>query len=523
MAAPEIGHIAQARSQTLFDVLLRSASRYPHKLAVADGDERWSYQKLVARAEDLAAGLADIGIGKGERVAVLSRNSLQFVALRFAVARAGAIFVPINFMLNVDDVAYILEHSGAAALFVDESCATVGLNAAGKVGVRHKFALASLSADTDAANVQTLGQLLGTGGTPPSLHELDGAATAQIIYTSGTEARPKGAMLTHEAIIWQYQSCIADCGWDAHARVLHALPLFHCAQLDTFLGPSLAVGGSNWIISAPDPTHILSMVSQQGINSFFAPPTVWIALLRSPQFDRHDLDSLSHGYYGASIMPVEILRELRERLPAMRLWNCYGQTEIAPIAIVLQPEDQERKAGAAGRPVLNVLTRVVDDAMDDVPPGDVGEIVHRSPQLMKGYWNDPEKTAEAFEGGWFHSGDLGVIDDEGYITIVDRKKDMIKSGGENVASREVEEVLYRHPAIAEVAVIGLPDSKWIEAVTAVVVLRDGMSASAADIYHHCHANLSAFKVPKRIVFSDALPRNASGKILKRDLRMHLLE
>jgi fatty-acyl-CoA synthase len=217
-------------------------------------------------------------------------------------------------------------------------------------------------------------------------------------------------------------------------------------------------------------------------------------------------------------MPVEVLKEMQRRLPGVRLWNFYGQTEIAPLATVLKPEDQLRKAGSAGKPVLNVETRVVDDAMYDVAPGAVGEIVHRSPQLLAGYFNDAEKTAAAFAGGWFHSGDLATVDEEGYITVVDRKKDMIKSGGENVASREVEETIYRHPAVSEVAVIGLADPYWIEAVTAVVVVKAGQSLDEAALIAHCRQHMAHFKVPKRVVFTDALPKNPSGKLLKRELR-----
>jgi fatty-acyl-CoA synthase len=206
----------------------------------------------------------------------------------------------------------------------------------------------------------------------------------------------------------------------------------------------------------------------------------------------------------------------------LRLWNLYGQTEIAPVATILFPEDHAERLGSAGRPTLHVETRIVDGAMATVAPGEVGEIVHRSPQLLSGYWNDPERTAEAFAGGWFHSGDLGVADAEGFITVVDRKKDMIKTGGENVASREVEEVLYQHAAISEVAVIGMPDPKWIEAVTAVIVLREGQSLNEVGVLAHCAAHLSGFKIPNKVVFTENLPRNASGKILKRELRLSLL-
>jgi fatty-acyl-CoA synthase len=245
---------------------------------------------------------------------------------------------------------------------------------------------------------------------------------------------------------------------------------------------------------------------------------VWIALLRSPLLDKTDLSSLRKGYYGASIMPVAVMREILERLPQLELWNLYGQTEIAPLATMLGPEDQLRKPGSCGRAVLNVQTRVVDEAMRDIRPGEVGEIVHRSPHVMLGYFHDDERTAAAFEGGWFHSGDLGTIDDEGYITVVDRKKDMIKTGGENVASREVEEAIYRLPQVSEVAVVGISHPRWVEAVVAVVVLKAGQNLSEAEVLAHCGASMAGFKAPKRVVFVDALPKNPSGKLLKRQLR-----
>jgi fatty-acyl-CoA synthase len=215
-------------------------------------------------------------------------------------------------------------------------------------------------------------------------------------------------------------------------------------------------------------------------------------------------------------MPVQTVHDLSDRLPDLRLWNYYGQTELGPLATYLAPEEQLTKPGSAGKPVLNVTTRVVDDDMNDVPVGEVGEVVHRSVQVTAGYYNDPERTAAAFEGGWFHSGDLATVDDDGYLTIVDRKKDMINSGGENVSSREVEEVLYRHPAVAEVAVIGVPDARWIEAVCAVVVPREAVEAD--ELRAFAREDLAPFKVPKSVVFVDELPKNPSGKILKRELR-----
>jgi fatty-acyl-CoA synthase len=290
-----------------------------------------------------------------------------------------------------------------------------------------------------------------------------------------------------------------------------------------FLGPAIYLGSTNIIIGKPAPDLILSLIAAHGVTSFFAPPTVWIGMLRSPAFDETDLSTLQKGYYGASIMPVEVLLELQRRLPKVRFWNFYGQTEIAPLATVLKPEDQLRKAGSAGKPALNVETRVVDSEMNDVTVGEIGEIVHRSPHLLSGYYNNPEKTAEAFAGGWFHSGDLATVDEDGYITVVDRMKDMIKTGGENVASREVEEMIYRLPQVSEVAVVGLPDPRWIEAVTAIVVVKDGQTLTGDAVVDHCAQSMAHFKTPKRVIFVDSLPKNPSGKLLKRELRQRYLE
>jgi fatty-acyl-CoA synthase len=449
---------------------------------------------------------------------VLARNSHAFAALRFALARLGAVLVPVNFMLKADEVAFILRHAQAQMLATDSGLAELARAAAAlDTQVRDFLWLPSEEASTPAAGMLRFDELAATAAAPPQV-EVAGSDLAQIVYTSGTESSPKGAMLTHDAVIWQYVSCVADASIASSDLVLHALPLYHCAQLDVFLGPALYVGAVNVITAGPTPDKLLPLIARHKISSFFAPPTVWISLLRSPLLAQTDLSSLRKGYYGASIMPVEVLRELAATLPQVQLWNLYGQTEIAPLATMLGPEDQLRKPGSCGRAVLNVETRVVDDAMQDVPAGQVGEIVHRSPHLMLGYFHDDERTAAAFEGGWFHSGDLGTIDEEGYITVVDRKKDMIKTGGENVASREVEEMIYRLPAVSEVAVIGVPHPRWVEAVVAVVVVKNGQTLVQEEVLAHCGSGLAGFKSPKAVVFADAIPKNPSGKLLKRELR-----
>lgn len=286
--------------------------------------------------------------------------------------------------------------------------------------------------------------------------------------------------------------------------------------MHVFLLPYLAVGATNLVLDAPDGERLFDLIESGRVDSLFAPPTVWIGLANRPDFATRDLSGLRKAYYGASIMPVPVLERLRERLPKLGFYNCFGQSEIGPLATVLAPDEHKGRMDSCGRTVLFVDARVVDENGQDVPDGTPGEIVYHSPQLCEGYWRKPEETAEAFRDGWFHSGDLAVRDAHGYFTIVDRVKDVINSGGVVIASRQVEDALYTHDAVAEVAVVGLPDEKWIEAVTAVVVARQEVTED--ELIAHAREKLAPFKAPKRVLFVDELPRNASGKILKRELR-----
>ena len=512
---------SSVRRHQLSDIVRRSALRFPDRMAICCGETRWTYSEFDRLVSRLAAALRHEGLGAGDRVGILARNSHAFALWRFAVARINAVFVPINFMLKADEVAYILAHAKLVALACDVEHAELAEQAQRQAPLlKHRFGLPSENSAESPKGIKSLAQLLEQAPRALAIGEVHTQSQhlAQIVYTSGTESSPKGAMLSHEAILSQYVSCVVDAEVRAEDKLLHALPLYHCAQLDVFFGPSIYIGAQNLIVSKPIPSQLIALIEEHEINSFFAPPTVWIGMLRDPGFSSTRMASLRKAYYGASIMPVEVLKELTSRLPQVRFWNLYGPTEIAPLATMLQPEDQLRKAGSCGKPVLHVETRVVDDDMRDVPPGVVGEIVHRSPHLMMGYLDDPQKTAEAFMGAWFHSGDLATIDEEGYITVVDRKKDMIKTGGENVASREVEEMIYRLGEVSEVAVIGLPDPKWVEAVTAFVVIKTGHQLEEEAVIEHCHRHLAGFKCPKRVVFVESLPKNPSGKILKRQLR-----
>lgn len=539
---PVSNTIDRVRRNTVADLLARSAERYPRKQALVFGNEEVTYSEFDERVNQISHMLLSDGLLPQSRLAVLSRNSLDFVLVAYAAARIGATLVPINYMLTVLDVAYIVDHARVDALFAPgdlaplleeaflhrQSAETAAYGQTAQVSVtplsEPKARMVPryvLQASNDLTIGSTRWKSLRAASAYPRTSisvPVHGSDIAQILYTSGTESKPKGAMLSHDSLIAEYVSCIVDGQMESSDVAVHALPIYHSAQLNCFLGPSVYLGGTGIILEQASPQGILQTIDEFQATQLFCPPTVWIALLRHPDFEKRKLTSLRKCYYGAAIMPMEVLKELTGQLPQARFWNFYGQTEVAPLATVLKPEDQLRKLGSAGRPALNVETKIVDDDGNEVAPGQIGEIVHRTTHAMLGYLNDPQRTEAAFQHGWFHSGDLGIMDDEGYITVVDRKKDMIKTGGINVASREVEEAIYEYPGVSEVAVIGIPDSYWIEAITAVIVSKPGATLTTGELEEHCRKVLAKFKVPKHFVITDSLPRNPSGKVLKRELR-----
>jgi len=490
------------RRNTVGDAIRRAARLFRDRSALVFGDRDWSFNALDRAADRVAGHFTRLGLNAGDRIAAYGRNSDAYFIAWLACVRGGFVHVPVNYALTGEELSYIVRQSGSRLVLTG---AGLEANLAGiDVAGRPLNDLVAIALNPDAP----------TDSDP----DLDDDTLAQIVYTSGTTAAPKGAMMTHKAMVSQYYSVIHNMDYTESDRALAALPLYHTAQTHAFTMPQLLVGARNILIEAPVPDVVLRLIEQERITSFFAPPTVWISLLRHADFATRDLSSLEKVYYGASIMPVPVLNELRERMPRARLYNCYGQTEIAPLATVLRPEEHDARPASCGRPCLNVETRVVDPAMNDVPPGAHGEIVHRSPHLLIGYWDKPAETAEAFAGGWFHSGDVGYFDEEGYLYIVDRIRDVINTGGVLVASREVEEILFTHPAVSEVAVVGLPDDKWIEAVTAFVVLRPGHVTDETTLVALARDHLAPYKLPKKVVFVDNLPRNTAGKLLKRELR-----
>lgn len=504
------------RRHTIGDTLRRSRMRNPNKSALNWKDTDLTYLELDEKVNQLVNRLLAAGMNKGERIAIIATNCLDFVIVHYAVSRIGAIGVPINYMLKPTEVRYIFQHCEPAAIFASPNCIeTAEIAAEGMNQLRLKILM-----DTEEVQSGWLTLSDWINGQPveePDI-EIDDHDVVNILYTSGTESLPKGVMLTHRNLISEYASCIVDFHFEKDDKLIHAMPLFHSAQLHAFLGPSIYLGSSGVIVETPQPEILMETISGEQVTQFFCPPTVWIAMIRHEKFRPGDLQSLRKCYFGASATPMEVLKEAGRILPEVRFWNTYGQTEAAPFATVLYPEEQLDKIGTVGRPCLNMETKVVDEFNRDVPVSSIGEIVHCSPHAMAGYYREDQKSKDAFAGQWFHSGDLGFFDEDGYLTVVDRKKDMIKTGGENVSSLEVEEVICQHPKVSEGSVIGIPHPHWTEAVTAVIVPKRGQNIDKTELIDFCNNKLAPFKVPKFVVQTDDFPRNPSGKILKRELR-----
>lgn len=498
------------RSSTVDGVLRRSAARHDDTTALTFADRTWSYRELDDAVSRAAAHLLGLGLTKGERVAALGRNSDAYLIGFLACARAGLVHVPLNYNLLGGELDYLLTQSGSRTLLLDPALekSLHGIPESTRAQLTHQIPLR----DAPGSLVE-----VATQGEVPTLEvEVGDEDLVQLLYTSGTTSRPKGAMMSHKALVHEYLSCLVELDLAPDDNPLHVMPLYHSAQMHVFLLPWLAIGATNTVLEVPEPGEVLRRIEQHGHRAFFAAPTLWVAVANHADFEGRDLSGLRKAYYGASIMPGPVLKRLLDKAPECGFYNCFGQSEVAPLTCVLRPEDHAVRPDSAGKPVLFVEARVVDPAGTDVPVGESGEILYRSPQLCTGYWDNEEATTEAFDGGWFHSGDLVRVDEEGYIYVVDRIKDVINTGGVLVASREIEDAIYTHPAVAEVAVVGVPDEKWVEAVAAFVV-RKG-EVDEADIREHVRGLLAPFKVPKSVAFIDDLPRNASGKILKRELR-----
>ncbi|BBO77176.1 acyl-CoA synthetase [Desulfosarcina widdelii] len=502
------------------DMIRRSAYHYPDKKALIFGKTSLTYRELESESNRVANALLDLGVKKYDRVAILAHNTRHHVLTWLGCCKIGAVYLAINYLLRGKDISYCIDHSESRVFIVEDALYELVVDVLDEMKSVDTLIWSDDMAgqappDDRFKDFETWYKAFPDDEPGVLLHIED---PCQMTYTSGTESLPKGVIISNQALMAQYMGAIIDGRYDSDDISVNALPIYHCAQRDVFMNPIFWVGGTN-ILIAPDIGEILKSIAENRATMFFAPPTVWIGMLRHPDFDKFDLSRLKKCYYGASIMPVEVLKEMLKRLPGAKIYNYYGQTELAPYHTILKAEDAMTKLGSAGMGGLNMETRLEDETGNPIETvGTPGEICGKGPHAMIMYFKDPEKTEEAMKGGWFHSGDIGVLDEDRYISVVDRKKDMIKTGGENVSTREVEEVIYQDQRVEEVAVIGLDHAKWVEAVTAVVVCRAGETITEDEIVALCRENLAAFKVPKKVVFIDALPKTPTGKILKRDMR-----
>ncbi|MGC5048497.1 fatty acyl-CoA synthetase [Micrococcus porci] len=514
-------------ADTIPNLLRRSVARSPQTVALRFEDRTWTYEQLQAAVTRVAARLRAAGLTPGARVAAYGPNSDAYVVLFLACATAGLVHVPVNFALKGGELAHILEDSGAELLVADVSLLdrVDQVRAQGHASdVREVWPLlpgSPLDAPSVLETAQDESATDAESPEGPAGHGHDVVATdlAQLLYTSGTTSAPKGAMMPHRALIAEYISVIIALDLSPEDRPLVAMPLYHSAGMHTFLMPYLSLGATIRLLPAPDIARILELVEVERIGSLFLAPTVWVPLSNHPDLDTRDLGSLKKAQYGASIMPVTVLQRLRQRKPDIGFYNCFGQSELGPLTTVLRPEEHDARPASCGRPVFHVEARVMNAAGEPAAVGEPGEIQYRGPQVMDGYWNRPDATADAFtDDGWFRSGDQVTQDAAGYIQVVDRIKDVINTGGVLVAPREVEDAIYELEEVAEVAVVGLPDERWIEAITAVVVLKEGAELTPEGVRTHVKERLADYKVPKRVDFVAELPRNQSGKLLKRQLR-----
>ncbi|WP_123026899.1 long-chain-fatty-acid--CoA ligase [Mycolicibacterium stellerae] len=496
---------------TLSDVLARHAEVRPDEVAFCDAMRRCTFRELDNRVNRLANALCERGIRHGDRVAALGLNSLELVESWLAVLRLGAIAVPVNFRLVADEVAYVLADSGSTAVIADVALKPVVAQALAGAPTVHT--VLTIGGDLDAIIAEA---------DDSAVHAVVADdAPAFIMYTSGTTGFPKGAVITHRNLYLHAFSSIATLGHHSDDDCWMAVaPLFHTAGISGML-PTFLTGGR--VVIPPsggfDPNATLATMVDEQVTSCFMVPSAWQMICATPDLGSHDLSRLRRVWWGAAPASTTLLATMIESFPGAEIIAAFGQTECSPITCLLRGEDSIRKIGSVGTPMLNVEVRVVDDDMNDVPRGEVGEIVYLGPLLMKEYWNKPVETAEAFRGGWFHSGDMVSQDADGYFYVVDRKKDMIISGGENIYSAEVENVLAAHAKVAEAAVIGVPDPKWGETPMAVIVPHHPADPpTGEEIDTHCRGRLAPYKRPRHVVVVDALPRNAGGKVLKNRLR-----
>lgn len=505
---------------TISSTLHATALRVPEAEALQYGDERYTYAELDSAVNKAAVVLAGLGLTKGDRLALMAANSEWFVITFYAALRIGAIFVPVNPASAPPELDYLLEDSGASFLVFDaalEETVRATCSGASSHAVQQVLALGVCDGYKD------LTTLVGSAeSVAAEMEEVDESDDALILYTSGTTGRPKGALFDHHRSMWVAFNSVATNGMRVGDRLLHVAPLYHAAELCLMLIPGTMIAAKHVLLPRFDPAEVARTLESERITIFFGVPTMFQFLLRLPDFATRDFSAWRTAVFGAAPMPESTVRQLITSLPGVRFIQVCGQTEGGPGGIYSDADQVEARPEASGRQAVPfVQARVVDTSGEDVRPGQVGELILRGETIMKGYWNKPEETARALRDGWLHTGDLARVDSDGYMTLVDRLKDMIITGGRNVYSVEVEHALAAHPGVLDAAVISRPHVDYGESILAVLILREGVSLTLEDVKSFCRRRIAAYKVPHDVIFVDAIPRNSGGKILKHRLRASL--
>ncbi len=513
---PGVGHNLIHRVN-VGDIVTRSAARAPGAAAVIDGERRLSYRELETSISRLANALQAHGYGLGDALALVSGNSIEFLQTYYACAGLGVVCVPINLGWRAAEVSYVLDHSRVRGVVVESQLVSWLQPALAAVdGVRDVFVAPGLGAERPTEGT-TLEQLIAGADTVSPACRVEDRDPITYLYTSGTTAAPKGVVGSHLAVYLESTSAAIDLQLRPDDRVAALMPLFHTAQLNCFATPVALAGGALHLMRGFDAAGLLEAIETERLTVIFALPMMYRQLLSHPDLERRDLSSLRLAVYAMAPMPDADLRRAIEAF-GCDLALLFGQTEMSPTTTVFGPEHQLSHAGAVGTPTRSVQVAIMNDDGILLPQGESGEIVYRGPHTMEGYLRDEQATKRAFEHGWFHSGDNGHFDADGILWYEDRKKDVIKSGGENVASIEVEKALYADPRIGEVVVIGLPHPRWTEAITAVVVPAAGAQLDERAVLADVRGRLSSFKVPKALIVVDDLPRTSTGKVQKNVLR-----
>lgn len=501
--------------------LHRAVQQHPDRIAVRFGERQSSYRVFADRVARLAGALQKLGMQVGDRVAMLSLNSDRYLEYQMGVPWGGGVLNPCNTRWSAAEILYSLDDSGSHILLVDES---------------HRSMVEQFRRESGSLREVIF---CGDGVPPEGMHGYEallaeaapvpdvmrrGEDLAGIFYTGGTTGFPKGVMLSHENMCSAALALRCEGLAKADGVFLHSAPMFHLADMGLAL-PHWIEGNSHSIIPAFNPSLVLDTIERDRVTNLMLVPTMIQMLLDDPTMGPHrDLSSLRTVFYGASAVPEALLIRAMEAIPNVEVYQGFGMTELSPVATMLPPwfcTQEGRKRGklrSSGRATYCTEVRIVDENGLEVPRGVVGEIVVRGPNVMQGYWNKPELTALAVRGGWMHTGDGGVMDEDGFISVVDRLKDMIKSGGENVFSAEVENALAKHPGVAACAVIGIPSDQWGESVHAAIVRKPGSRVETAELIAHCKSLIAGYKCPRSVEFLDAMPLSGAGKVLKTKLR-----